>query len=319
MDDAYSRLREQWAYCVVCGSTDGPLEAHHVLFRSRGGATDESNLILLCPSCHRKRHDELIDISVRDGMLVVVDKTTGEISTKPLVPHVAAASSSLVEEARAVGNWLGLMLYGDRLRSEPDEVLATLYDELRALKHKLWMVQAAIINEFQSRSSYGDGMAKHVAAALGCSERTVQSRGQIYREIIAQPECRHVCEDLHEEAFYKEAVSTDNPVLWINYAHERKVGDPRYTLAQFREEIRSGQELVTITRIILEYDGDSTANTRIAERLETTYGVPVVLRDSHVPVGEDSLYVEASPSVGSTGRALGAVEVPPYLAEAVAL
>ena len=100
---------------------------------------------------------------------------------------------------------------------------------------------------------------------------------------------------------------------------ERKVGDPRYTLAQFREEIRSGQELVTITRIILEYDGDSTANTRIAERLETTYGVPVVLRDSHVPVGEDSPYVEASPSVGSTGRALGAVEVPSYLAEAVAL
>ena len=34
-----------------------PLDIHHVVFQSCGGSDDKSNLVPLCPSCHRMLHD----------------------------------------------------------------------------------------------------------------------------------------------------------------------------------------------------------------------------------------------------------------------
>ncbi|MDA0574506.1 HNH endonuclease [Burkholderia gladioli] len=39
--------------CPICGATDVPLEIHHIIPRSAGGADEEANLILMCANCNR--------------------------------------------------------------------------------------------------------------------------------------------------------------------------------------------------------------------------------------------------------------------------
>ncbi len=312
MDSPYAVLARQYTYCVVCGSTEN-LEQHHVIPRSQGGG-EEGNLVMLCRECHRKRHAGLIDISLHDNMLVVKDKQTGEIRTRPIVPQVATGPSELVDQARAVQNWLGLMVYADRLRQESDEALAALYDELRTLKHRLWMAQAAVIAEMQTRANYGDGAAKHIASALGCSERTVQSRGQIYREIIAKPECAQACERVLGESWYKEAVSHPDPVWAINYADERKIENPSYTVAQFRAELHSDGDESSLVRVVLYCRRKNAADERLAESLELRLGVPVTLLFDEVLTE-----VLTGPVIGNPGRTLGTREMAADLGKAIAL
>jgi len=39
--------------CYFCGS-EGPIETHHIIPRRHGGGDDESNLVDICPNCHRR-------------------------------------------------------------------------------------------------------------------------------------------------------------------------------------------------------------------------------------------------------------------------
>ena len=48
------KQRDHWA-CRVCRSSE-QLEVHHIVFRSRGGNHDDTNLITLCASHHRAAH-----------------------------------------------------------------------------------------------------------------------------------------------------------------------------------------------------------------------------------------------------------------------
>lgn len=41
--------------CEACGEPDH-LHRHHVLPRSRGGTDRASNIVELCPGCHREAH-----------------------------------------------------------------------------------------------------------------------------------------------------------------------------------------------------------------------------------------------------------------------
>ena len=45
--------RDRWR-CRGCSAQVG--ELHHIKFRSQGGLDEASNLITLCPSCHRRAH-----------------------------------------------------------------------------------------------------------------------------------------------------------------------------------------------------------------------------------------------------------------------
>ena len=42
--------------CQYCGKKHTRLEVHHIIFRSKGGADDENNLITLCKECHDAIH-----------------------------------------------------------------------------------------------------------------------------------------------------------------------------------------------------------------------------------------------------------------------
>lgn len=46
--------------CRACGST-WQVHRHHLVPRSQGGKTVESNLALLCQSCHRAAHERTDD------------------------------------------------------------------------------------------------------------------------------------------------------------------------------------------------------------------------------------------------------------------
>jgi hypothetical protein len=208
-------------------------------------------------------------------MVRFVDRESGELALRRMVPHLATKTSRLIEEARAIHGWLDIITYSDRLKLEPDEILKGLYDDIRTIKHRSWMAQAAIINEMQSRSSYGDKVAKHVAAALGCHERTVWSRGQIFRDIIENPECSIAVEVVAEEGFYKEAVSSEDPVGAIKLAAERKIEDQSYTVSRFRAELKTGGKNSTLRSIVVKVEERTEADLHIADQLAKRYGVPV--------------------------------------------
>ena len=47
--------RDQYR-CQVCQRGGPGLHVHHIVYRSRGGTNAMSNLITLCPTCHRSVH-----------------------------------------------------------------------------------------------------------------------------------------------------------------------------------------------------------------------------------------------------------------------
>ena len=49
------KLREGKGRCNHCGG-GGPLQLHHVEFRSQGGTDHPDNLDLICIECHNKAH-----------------------------------------------------------------------------------------------------------------------------------------------------------------------------------------------------------------------------------------------------------------------
>lgn len=48
--------------CSICGWDEDSLDIHHIQLRSKGGTNELSNLVCLCPNCHRKAHSRKISI-----------------------------------------------------------------------------------------------------------------------------------------------------------------------------------------------------------------------------------------------------------------
>ena len=58
--------RDSWT-CVYCGDKDGPFEVDHVMPASRGGLTEERNLVCACRDCNRSKRDKTPE-EWRDGV-----------------------------------------------------------------------------------------------------------------------------------------------------------------------------------------------------------------------------------------------------------
>ena len=54
--------------CQCCKGKhkDSKLEVHHIVFRSQGGSDDESNLIVLCHTCHSNLHNGKVTINPKE-------------------------------------------------------------------------------------------------------------------------------------------------------------------------------------------------------------------------------------------------------------
>lgn len=55
-------LKERGNLCQTCKWDKANCDVHHILPRSRGGTNDKSNLIILCPNCHRLMHQNKLKI-----------------------------------------------------------------------------------------------------------------------------------------------------------------------------------------------------------------------------------------------------------------
>ena len=47
--------------CCICGWNESTCDIHHINGRKIENCNDHSNLTILCPNCHRKTHDKLVD------------------------------------------------------------------------------------------------------------------------------------------------------------------------------------------------------------------------------------------------------------------
>ena len=45
--------------CTRCGKTTGPLHAHHIISKSKGGSDSRINLRTLCEECHTLMHPHM--------------------------------------------------------------------------------------------------------------------------------------------------------------------------------------------------------------------------------------------------------------------
>ena len=57
--EARKIMRDKQRVCANCGSTEN-LDVHHIVPVSKGGITEESNLVYLCKSCHLKAHAQVM-------------------------------------------------------------------------------------------------------------------------------------------------------------------------------------------------------------------------------------------------------------------
>jgi hypothetical protein len=55
--------------CRACGRGN-PLEVHHIVYRSRGGTDEDSNLITLCRGCHVKAHESKLAVWELQAMVI---------------------------------------------------------------------------------------------------------------------------------------------------------------------------------------------------------------------------------------------------------
>lgn len=49
-------IRRAKISCVICGWDKSTCDIHHIKHKSKKGSNDNSNLIILCPNCHRIAH-----------------------------------------------------------------------------------------------------------------------------------------------------------------------------------------------------------------------------------------------------------------------
>lgn len=61
-------------------------DAHHILPLSKGGSDRASNLLCLCPSCHRKFHSGQFRLRDKGG-LVLCDELRGNLASLATVRH----------------------------------------------------------------------------------------------------------------------------------------------------------------------------------------------------------------------------------------
>ena len=64
--------------CQKCGKSNVVLNAHHIIFRSKGGSDRPDNLITLCEDCHQKFHAGRIKLDVENPKLL---KDSGHMNT----------------------------------------------------------------------------------------------------------------------------------------------------------------------------------------------------------------------------------------------
>ena len=125
-----------------------------------------------------------------------------------------------------------------------DEQLVEAFACSRSLGKRAWVIQAAILYEAQQRSVYGDHSLEAIARRFDISLRQAQKYALVWKLYFRES----VNVDailLNEPSWYVVAASeSTEPEFWLGHAQDRKAQDPRYSIAEFREDIRLGKDVI---------------------------------------------------------------------------
>ncbi len=209
-----------------------------------GGSKDpavheESNLITLCRGCHRNLHEARWELIRSEEGIRVLDARTGEETMRRL-RNPGVDVSALFQVLNLAEDSLGRL--HDALAYLTDDQLVEAYSYARSFGKRSWLVQAAILYEAQMRSTYGEQTLEAIARRFEIGLRQAQKYALVWKVFFARnSERENVNIDailLDEPSWYVVAVTeTKEPEKWLSYAQDRKVEDPRYSVATFRRDI----------------------------------------------------------------------------------
>lgn len=232
-------------HCQICGAIHS-LDEHHIQPKGMGGSKDPTveapeNKITLCRTCHRNIHDHRWELRRSDRELTVVDPETGELVMRrlfnrdfdaPAFFHQLALSEDCLERLIHDVPYL------------TDDQLVEAFASAHSLGKRAWIIQAAILYEAQQRSVYGDHSLEAIAGRFDISLRQAEKYALVwklyFRDGVNVDEIL-----LNEPSWYVVAASeSSDPEFWLGHAQDRKAQDPRYSIAEFREDIRLGSDAI---------------------------------------------------------------------------
>jgi len=231
--------------CEVCGDTRN-LDQHHVYPKGMGGSRNPvieapGNKITLCRTCHRNIHDHRWELQRSEQQLRVVDRQTGELIMRRLYDKNFDASAFLHQLTTAESS------LGQLVKDVPfltDEQLVEAFASACSLGKRAWIIQAAILYEAQQRSVYGDHSLEAIARRFDISVRQAQKYALVW-QLYFRDGVNVDAILLNEPSWYVVAASeSPDPEFWLGHAQDRKAQDSRYSIAEFREDIRLGKETI---------------------------------------------------------------------------
>jgi hypothetical protein len=72
--------------CAVCQTTETILDVHHIVYLSKHGTNQQSNLITLCRGCHEREHDREFDLGEIGNIEPLLVLTTQPEAISQLLP-----------------------------------------------------------------------------------------------------------------------------------------------------------------------------------------------------------------------------------------
>jgi hypothetical protein len=234
-------------HCEICGDTRS-LDQHHIHPRGMGGSKDPiveapENKITLCRTCHRNIHDHRWELQRSEEELTVVDPESGELVMRRLFNRDFDAPAFFHQLALSEGCLERLIHDVPYLT---DDQLLEAFASAHSLGKRAWIIQAAILYEAQQRSVYGDHSLEAIARRFDISLRQAQKYALVWK-LYFRDGVNVDAILLNEPSWYVVASSeSSDPEFWLGHAQDRKTQDPRYSIAEFREDIRLGKEAIEV-------------------------------------------------------------------------
>jgi hypothetical protein len=214
-----------------------------------GGSRDpeihaESNLLTLCRDCHRKVHQGPWALEHSGEGIRVLDRHTGEQVMRRLYDSELDVPG-LFEQLNQVEEFLSRL--SQSLPYLADDQLVEAFAYASSYGKRSWLIQAAVLYEAQQRSIYGDQALEAIARRFEISLRQAQKYALAWKTFFDQdklPENVNIDVFLLDQPswYVVAATETEHPHRWLAYAQDRKIGDPKYSISTFRQDIRQAKE-----------------------------------------------------------------------------
>ena len=225
--------------CAVCSRSAN--EEHHVLHKSMGGSDDAHNLLALCRGCHRNMHGQ-------DGRVWVIEENSPErlcvtesnhIVMERWHPGESFSQARFIHQFRALPRYTRIA--GNYFRYLDEDAMMEIAEVIGQADAENWQAMAKLLTVAKRRMPYGERSEKFAELVRVFGIR--KSKG--YKLVAAlsfvedRPELFHGMESaLPSPDAVLLVASNGDPEKAAELLTERVSQNPRYSPAQFREDLR---------------------------------------------------------------------------------